>query len=229
MSPGVIVFIVLYVVALIAYFITETSGKMKLRAPNKILLAVGFFTFAVITFSLSNKFNFMTYQSLLIAALFLAMLGDIFLLFNFNRGGDFFLCGNIVFFMFELFLMQSYGVHADKFWWIFLVVPILWTTWLILFKKFPNFFKVGKMMFPMLLYLSTIILHGVTGIAVAANLGSISPAFICLGLGSFLFMLSDFDIVFHNFVCPKNKWVLRLNSALYFVGMLLIVLSIPLL
>jgi hypothetical protein len=49
--------------------------------------------------------------------------------------------------------------------------------------------------------------------------------FALMGLGSFLFMLSDIDLNLYRFVFNNNKWMIRANSLTYFVGLLLIVLS----
>ena len=46
-----------------------------------------------------------------------------------------------------------------------------------------------------------------------------------LGLGSFLFMISDIDLNVYRFIMNNNKWLIRFNSLTYFVGLLLIVLS----
>ena len=221
MNPGIIAFIVIYCVTLCCYFYTETTGNLKLRAPNKFILALMFFIFG--TYMAFNNGGFNPY--LFTAALFLAMLGDIFLLFSYNRGGDFFLCGNVCFITYEILLLTTIGnSHIDTFWWVLLIIPALWFTFFILFKKFPNYFKMAKMKWPMLFYLSTIIGNGIFGVAVMAYV----PKYFLFGLGMFIFMLSDFDITFHKFVYPGNKWVHRLNSALYFTGMLIAVLNFAL-
>lgn len=219
MSGGVIAFIVIYCLVLCCYFYTETTGKIYLRAPNKIILALMFFIFG--TYMAFH--NYQSYEPYLFtAALFLAMLGDIFLLFSYNRGGDFFLAGNVCFIVYQIMLLTQVGhVHIDTFWWTLLLIPILWGGYVFLFYKFPNVFKLGKMKSGIMLYLASIIPNGVFAIAVMSYL----PAYRLLGVGLFLFMLSDFDIVIHKFVVPDNKWVLRLNSCLYFVGLLLVVLN----
>jgi len=224
MNVGVIVFTVIYFLVLCTYFITETSGKMKLRAPNKILLATMFTVFAIVAFCLQpNKISGDNISVTLLVAIILAALGDVFLLFSFNHGLDFFLAGNIAFIAFETTLLAEI-VDISKFWWIYLVVPIMVATLGFFFFKFPNFFKVGKKKPVVLFYATSIFTHGITGLAIAIYLGSSVPCLI-LGLGSLLFMFSDLVITFNKFVCPDNKWVLRLNSALYFTGLYMIVLS----
>ena len=75
----------------------------------------------------------------------------------------------------------------------------------------------------MTLYLTSIILHGIMGLALMVLLPGTNWAL--MGLGSFLFMLSDLILTFDRFVIPDNKWIVRSNSASYFIGLLLIVLS----
>ena len=221
MHPGLIVFIVFYIALLITYFITETSGKMYLRAPNKIVMASMFLVFGIYILCTNPNYGINSYHTIFIAALFLAWLGDVFLLFSLNRGGDFFLCGNICFVIYQIALLINNNVHINQFWWVILIYVIVMGGIILLFKKLPNVFKLGKMKGPMILYLSSITLNGIFGIAVMALL----PGKMLLGLGLFLFMLSDLVLTLDKFVFDKNKWVLRLNSALYFTGMLLVVLS----
>ena len=61
------------------------------------------------------------------------------------------------------------------------------------------------------------------GITLMSLLGG--TAYFVMGLGILLFWISDMIITVLHFVLIGNKWVLRANSAFYFVGLLLIVLS----
>jgi len=96
--------------------------------------------------------------------------------------------------------------------------------WAVIFYKTKYFDFHGKKQYPpvMIAYLCSVMSHGFTGLALMVYLPG---QYTLLGVGSILFMLSDFVITFHKFRCPENKWVLRLNSGLYFTGLLLIVLS----
>ncbi|MCK9330221.1 MAG: lysoplasmalogenase [Candidatus Cloacimonetes bacterium] len=229
---GIYIFIGLYLLTLGLYFYTETSGNMKLRAPNKVVLTVSFFTFAVVMFFTKPRFAGLnglapstTFHIVLIVALWLSMMGDIFLLFNINRGGDFFLAGNIAFFAYYCALFALNGVSFAAWWWVIPVAILLTATWAFLFYKYPNRFRLGKMKGPMILYLSTIILHGVMAVAALIFLGGQFLWAIFLSVGSILFMISDQILTIDYFVFPGRKWLLRMNSLFYFVGMLLIVLS----
>lgn len=219
MSIGIISFIAVYCFFLLIYFLTETSGNMKLRAPNKIILALMFFVFGA-----CNAFHYTQspIQYLFIVALFLTMLGDIFLLYKFSMGGYFFLCGNIVFITYQIALFNMFGVGFNQYWWILILIPALWLIYPILGKIYPNSFKYGDKKLQMYFYLMSIVTNGVLGIVSATFLTS---GFLMLGLGLILFMLSDFVIVLHKFVFTDNRWIHRLNSLLYFAGMLLVVLN----
>lgn len=223
MTTPIIIFTVIYALFLLAYFFTETSGKMYLRAPNKCILALMFFVFGAIIFSTNNKYDLLTYHGLFMAALFLAMMGDIFLLFDFNRGGDFFLCGNICFAIYEMSVLKDHGIGFEKYWWLVLIAVVLVCFYYFIFTKFKDTFKMGNMKMPFLLYLSTITLHGMMGIGVMIFV----PELFLLGFGSVLFFISDLLLTVNTFV-HRNKWILRSNSAFYFTGMLLIVLSMVL-
>ena len=94
-----IVFIAVYLIALCCYFKTRTSGNIKHRAINKYFMATMYLVLAIVTFI--NRYEFASYQTLLMAALIFAWLGDIFLVFDFGRGGDFFLAGNVCFTLYE--------------------------------------------------------------------------------------------------------------------------------
>ena len=131
-----------------------------------------------------------------------------FLLVDLNRGGDFFLAGNVCFFIYEIATLENNGINISNYFPIFIIVPILIFLWIFLSGKFKDFFKFGKMRWPLMLYYSSITLHGITGLVLAILL----PSKLLLGLWSFIFMLSDYELVVDRFICPGNKWLLRLNS-----------------
>ena len=75
----------------------------------------------------------------------------------------------------------------------------------------------------MTFYLSSIFMHGMTGLALMLMMPGTNYAL--MGLGSFLFMISDIDLNLYRFVFNNNKWLIRFNSLTYFTGLLLIVIS----
>jgi len=213
-------FIIAYLAVLCLYFFTETSGKLAWRAPNKIVLASMFLVYAIVQF---QHYELLSYHLILMAALFLAWMGDVFLLIDLNRGGDFFLCGNVCFFMYEMAVAIDKGHSFGEFVWILPVLAVIMLALIFFSKKYPKVFKFGKMRWPMMLYLSSISLHGLMGIALMILLPG-TPFFV-MGLGSLLFWISDIILTIDHFIIIGNKWILRGNSASYFTGLLLIVLS----
>ena len=216
------VFIAIYLIALCCYFYTRTSEKKKARAINKYLMATMYLTLAWVTFF--NKYEFASYQLLLMAALILAWLGDIFLIFDFNRGGDFFLAGNICFTLYEqAVLIDKGGYWFNDFAWTYVVAGLMLAVAIFASGRWPEKIKMGRMRWPMMFYLSSIFMHGITGLALMTMMSG--TAYAMLGLGSFLFMISDIILNCYRYIFNNNKWLIRVNSLTYFIGLLLIVLS----
>ena len=217
-----IVFIAVYLIALCCYFRTRTSGNKKHRVINKYIMASMYLILAVVTFV--SKYEFASYQTLLMAALIFAWLGDVFLVFDFGRGGDFFLAGNVCFTLYEQIVLVDRGGYGFRnFAWTFVVVGLMLAVVIFTSGRWPDKIKMGKMRWPMTFYLSSIFMHGITGLALIIMMPGTSYAM--MGLGSFLFMISDIVLNLYRFVFNDNKWLIRTNSLTYFVGMLLIVLS----
>ena len=216
------VFIVIYLIALCCYFYTRTMDNIKYRAINKYFMATMYLGLAIVTFF--NKYEFASYQTLLMAALMLAWLGDVFLVFDFNRGGDFFLAGNICFTLYEqIILVDKGGYRFSDFAWTYMVVALMLCVFIFACGRWPKVFKLGKMRWPMTFYLSSIFMHGITGLALITMMPG--TGYVMLGAGSMLFMFSDMILTTYRFVLDYNKWLIRLNSLTYFSGLLLIVLS----
>lgn len=214
-------FVIVYLFALLCYFFTRFSDKKLYRALNKYLMATMYLVLGIVTFI--RKYEFASYQTLLMAALFFAWLGDIFLVFDFGRGGDFFLAGNVCFTLYEVAVMKDNGFGLMNFGWAFAVAGIMILVFILACKYKPDVFKLGKMRVPMTFYLMSIFTHGMTGIALALLLPG--TRFVMMGIGSVLFMISDIILVTYKFVIGDNKWLIRANSLTYFTGLLLIVLS----
>ena len=175
-------FIIAYLTVLCLYFFSETSGNFKRRAVNKIALAVLFEGYAVGAYLLHSPLFSM--RMILPIGLFFAFLGDIFLLWNFVRGGICFSIGNLCLLLYEAMLMRYLNVS-----------------------------------------LCILSLHGSLGAVLAAVCPS--PSIKIFGAGVFLMMISDYILSVHKFKHGAN-WILRCNSASYFVGTLLAALSLSL-
>ena len=218
-----VVFSVIYLLFLCAYFVTRVGDNIKHRAINKYILATMYMVYAIVMFHVCDLSG---YHYVLMAGLFLAYLGDLFLVFDLGRGGDFFLAGNVCIATFYLATLKDFNVPFVKYFWVFILWAALISTFIYLANKYPNVLKLGKMKYPMALYLSSITMHGLLGL-VSAIFVATTPI-IVMGIGSVSFMLSDYILTLDRFVIPKRKWLIRCNSLTYFVGLLLIALSLGL-
>lgn len=214
-------FIVVYLLALCCYFYTRTSGKKKLRAANKFIMATMYLVFAFVTFH--RRYELVSHETILLLALFLAWMGDAFLVFDFGRGGDFFLCGNYSFITYYIVSFYAHGFKLGDFWWAFPIAWLMLTGFILGCQFKPEGFQLGKMRWPMTLYLCSIFSHGMCGLAAIILLPG--TRFVMMGAGSLLFMLSDMILTVDRFIIKGNKWIVRANSLTYFTGLLLIVLS----
>ena len=213
-------FIAVYLIALCCYLITRMGEKILYRAINKYVMATMYLVFAIVVFV--KKGQFVSYQTLLIAALIFAWLGDVFLVFDFGRGGDFFLACNVCFILYEQVVLVDHGYRFRDFAWVFVAAGIILLAFVLACQYKPEKFKLGKMRWPMTFYLASIITHGITGLAMILLLPGTNYAM--MGAGSMLFMISDMLLTTYKYVFDK-KWLVRANSVTYFIGMLLIVLS----
>ena len=102
------------------------------------------------------------------------------------------------------------------------VFLLFWGTTMLLYQKeFIDFSSVR--IFPA--YLFSVSMHGSLGAVLAAVCPS--PGVKLFGAGVFLMMISDYILSVHKFKHGAN-WILRCNSASYFVGTLLAALSLSL-
>ena len=219
MNIGVYIFIIIYLAILISYFFSETSGNLKRRSVNKIILASMFLTFGVVQYFLN--YNFFSYHLVLLLAIIFAYIGDVVLLYSFIKGGLSFILSNILFFIYELIIIKVYNVSFSS---IFYFIPVLVIMWggfvYFALKRFMNF---KNKTFPILIYVFTVTLQGTLGLVLAICFFNIKM--MLFGIGLTLFMISDYFLMVHKFKYHKN-WILRCNSGFYFIGLLMVVLSL---
>ena len=214
------VFIIAYLTLLCLYFFSETSGNFKRRAANKIALAVLFEAYAVSAYLLHSPL--FTMRMILPIGLFFAFLGDILLLWSFVRGGICFSIGNFCLLFYEIFLFRRENVSFRVLIPAAMIFLLFWGTTMLLYQKeFIDFSSVR--VFPA--YLFSVSLHGSLGAELAAVCPI--PGIRLFGAGVFLMMISDYILSVHKFKHGAN-WILRCNSASYFIGTLLAALSLSL-
>ena len=218
MNVWIIGFILVYLMVLFCYFFSETSGNLKRRSINKIILASMFLVFGIVAYILS--YSFLSYHLILLLAVFFAFLGDIYLLYSFTKGGILFLTSNVLFFTYQWIIVGVNKVPFIEVLWFILMFISLFGTFFILTKKKILNFKTKNL--HILTYVASVSLNGTLGLTLA--LYFLNTKILLLGIGLFLFMLSDYFLMVHKFKVHKN-WILRSNSACYFIGLLMIVLS----
>ena len=215
------IFVIVYLLALICYLLTRVAENRLLRIINKYLMATMYFVLAIIVFF--KRYELISINTILLIALLFAYLGDLILVFNFMKGGISFLIGNIFFSIYEQIILYKNGYTLINTFWTFLIAIIA----VYLFNRAcirkPNVFKINKDKPAILLYLLSILTHGLNGLCILIHLSEIR--YTLLGMGSFLFMISDIILISYKYIFGENKWLVRTNSITYFVGMLLIVLS----
>ena len=212
------IFIIVYIPALIMYLFSKTSGNFKRRATNKIALASLVMLCGIYAFLIREK---SVPLIILMIALFFSYLGDVLLLWSFEKGGYAFMTGNVIYCIY-LYIMH-YQYHL---WQLIVVVAVI----VLLYKLYRHFVEKEILDLGDLdefnLYMITVISQGTMGTIMAlftsVNINKV------LGIGLLLFMVSDFFIAFQNFYYRKSSLIMRCNSITYFLGMMLIAIYIGL-
>ena len=212
----------IYLCTFFAYMFTTSLGEHKTRAINKVLLATFYLILAVILFIQNREFN--SFHILILIAILGTYVGDIVLMYKFNLGALFFTIGNLSLFVYDFLLLESLGVHFSNYWWFMLVYVGLVGGYMLL-ERFNTHFKIEKKdRVKAFGYLAMVSLHGSIGTTMYFVTDNKSA--ILLGFGSILFMLSDYVLCSYKYSFNHETSVHKLNTFLYFAGILLITWSI---
>lgn len=214
-------FIVVYLGLLIAYFFSETSGNHKRRAVNKIALASLYLIYAF--YAYLTDYPIWSIHLVGMFAIVCSWFGDVLLLYSFFKGGIAFSIGNVLFVAYEILLLIGYGVPFRRVWW---AIPLFFAVWGTIHALVMKGWFTGKHVKAYGRYFASAAAHGSLGIAMAVAAGGGSLRLLLIGLGLPLFMISDIFLGLHKFKYRESKAILRLNSGTYFVGLLLVVLSL---
>ena len=218
------IFIVIYAILLILYMFSETSGKLYFRAPNKIAMSSMFLIYALIMY-FTHFTPFADYHVILPIAIFFAFLGDILLLYKFIYGAISFFLSNILFGIYEVAQLSNFGTRLSSIGIFIIISVVISIIFSFIFGKNSKV-KEKKLVPEVILYLFAVTFNGILGLGTIVLLNG--TPFILLGLGTIMFMISDYFIAIYEFVLPGNKWFLRANSFVYFTGLLLIVVGMGL-
>ena len=212
----------MYLATFLAYMYSTSLGEHKARGINKIILATLYVLLGVLLF-IKNR-DFKSFDILLLIAIICTAIGDVILLFYFNLGALFFTIGNLSIFVYDFLLLESKGVHFKDYWW-FLFVYIFFVGGYWLLDRYGTHFKVVKEdRLKAFGYLALVSLHGSLGLTMYF-ITDYSPA-IMLGIGSFLYMMSDYVLCSYKYSLKHEISVHKLNTFLYFAGILLVSWSI---
>jgi hypothetical protein len=155
-------------------------------------------------------------------AITLCCLGDVVLLYSFRWGGFFFMIGNLTFAAFLIKYAVYNGLVFADFWWFLLVYVFFLGSFFVL--AYTKFFHNMSQHASTYIYMPTVTLHAPIAIVLAILIHN--PFIILLSIGLTLFMVSDFFIMINLYVLKESKICLRLNSGFYFIGLLIVSLSI---
>ncbi len=201
---------------------TTSLGEHKARGINKILLASFYLILAIVLFIENREFN--SFNILILVAITATFVGDIVLMFHFNLGALFFTIGNLSLFAYDFCLLESLGVHFSAYWW-FIVVYVVMVGGYMILERFNTHFKIDKKdRLKAFGYLAMVTLHGSIGTTMYFVTDNRSA--ILLGFGTILFMLSDYVLCSYKYSFNHESSVHKLNTFLYFAGILLITWSI---
>ena len=212
----------IYLVTFFAYMFTTSLGDHKARGINKIFLATLYVLLGLSLFIKNREWG--SIDIMVLIALVFTAIGDVVLMFRFNLGALFFTIGNLSIFVYDFLLLESKGVHFSNYWW-FLFVYIFFVGGYWLLERFGTHFKIDKKdRLKAFGYLALVSLHGSLGLTMYF-LTDYSPA-IMLGIGSFMYMMSDYVLCSYKYSLKHEVSVHKLNTFLYFAGILMVAWSI---
>lgn len=219
MGIPVIIFLIIYSIVLGFYFFSETSGHLKRRSINKIVLASLFLIFAIVNYF--NNYNFFNYNLIMLFAIIFAFIGDVILLYSFNIGGCSFIVSNILFFIYQIVEISVNKISFFSLWYFIPILLVIFGTFL--FFNIKRKIDLKDVRIAILFYLFSVSLHATLSLPLAIYFANTKMTL--LSIGQILFMISDYFLMTYKFKSNK-KWILRGNSATYFIGLLLIAMSL---
>ena len=209
----------IYALLILCYFITETGKSRMMRAVNKTALSSMYLSNFVICFFMSG-IQFDNSVALCLPAFLFCFLADIVLIFDFVKGAIVFSVGNICFTAYSVMLIAGHGLTFRDVWWCVIVFVAIFGGFFVAVKHFRmDYSKYG---IKMPLYLFVVTLHGSLGTAMAVLCDDLASELF--GLGLVMFMISDYLLVIYK-IHSKRKLLLRTNSGMYFVGIMLASMS----
>jgi uncharacterized membrane protein YhhN len=158
----------------------------------------------------------------LLPALLACLGGDVILgIYNRRRKHWLFAVGLLLFLLAHLGFLYAFG--NNTWYWQFGIFPIVSIVGVMVLSLWPRM-KMGWMTFPIILYVAVITLMVQKATQLFINTQQLAG--LLLMVGSWLFLLSDVLLLFLYFMHRPSKWLHSSNLILYYLAMLLIVMSI---
>ena len=219
MNPKLL-FLLVYLAVFIFYVIVETDRPSLKHALSKIILASLYLSFALVKF-ISNQLWNDPVDSIVVIALIFCWLGVVILIKYRYVGGILFWVANLIFWLAEIVYLVQRNIEI---FFPILLGLLLFFLIMLTVSYVTKKWKVGavKRKFGFY-YLSSVTLQG--SLAFVLLFYNPSLKAITVSIGLILFMLSDYALAYNEAHSEKSDAILRLNSILYFTGMLLVALS----
>lgn len=219
MNPKLL-FLLVYLAVFIFYVIVETDRPSLKHALSKIILASLYLSFALVKF-ISNQLWNNSVDSVVMIALIFCWLGDVILIKYLYVGGILFWIVNLIFWLAEIIYLVQRNIEI---FFPILLGLLLFFIIMLTVSYVTKKWKVGavKRKFGFY-YLSSVTLQGSLALVMLFYNPGLKE--ITASIGLILFMLSDYALAYNEAHSEKSDAILRLNSILYFTGMLLVALS----
>ena len=216
-------FVVVYLILVTLYLRPPRPEQKHGRVWNKTVLALSYFIYAAVAVFFARHFDDSTLLVVLLALAF-CMAGDIVIQYHFICGAVLFFVANLINLGFQLWSLSGLNLAFRNVWW-FVPAAIIPLTIVAELQR-RNWLKLGHLAPLAILYLSSVTFSGMLGIAVALSSGLCSRC--VLGTGLALYMISDYFLIYREF--RKSRRIAQMGNTLtYFIGMMLVALSLRIL
>ena len=210
---------VLLVVSLtILIYLTYIDSK-KYRVLSKIITSILFLAIAVLSY-LNHNCNF-SYFLFIILGLVFSLFGDVFLAFN-KDNGKMFILGLFSFCITHVFYYVAFN-HLTDFSIVYFLISIAFGSVVVIGMKLMKFLDFGKLFKIIVLYTYIISFMLFKAISLYSYHAIWSNLII---VGAILFTISDMILSFVLFYKDCPKFMESLNLATYYIGQMIIALSI---
>lgn len=214
-------FFIAYFSMLAFYLVVEIHRRTPRQVAGKMIL-VALYLSCALYLAFSRGIAGQEVRKEILMALLFCAAGDIVLIWHFIAGGALFAIGNIFLILADFLYLKEREMLVEEELRLGILVYIscfLFLVWVMVGHQ--EIGSVDKLLG--LAYLSTVTFHGSLGAVLAMHAPDLLGKLV--GIGSILFMASDYFLGFHETIRKESSRILRLNSLTYFTGIVLIAYS----